>query len=152
MLSYSSCYFIKFPFSVCTIFASQQMEHAQLEVAHLKPRKVLLQYGTAAHQEKLRHQPHLYAASSAEDRETVADDARVAAYTDLLNFITGAQQECYALFGDDEGRWTMDDGAAEEPASSSTRGSSLRVNSNEWSEDDNTADGAAGRKRKRQNA
>ncbi|KPA77790.1 hypothetical protein ABB37_06618 [Leptomonas pyrrhocoris] len=127
------------------------MEHALLSVVHLEPRKVLLQYDAKAHQEKLKHQPQLYAASSAEDRETVSDDNRVAAYTNLLDFITGAQQECYTLFGDDEGRWSVDDGAAEEPVST-TRDSSLRVNSSEWSEEDSAADGVAGRKRRRHNA
>jgi hypothetical protein len=127
------------------------MEHARLEVVYLKPRKVLLQYDAQAHEAKVKHQPRLYASNSTDDHETVSDDARVAAYTALLDFIVGAQQECYALFGDDEGRWPVDDGAAEEPTNKS-RGSSssLRVNSNEWSEDDNLVEAVAGRKRKRQ--
>ncbi|KPI89327.1 hypothetical protein ABL78_1556 [Leptomonas seymouri] len=127
------------------------MEHALLEVLYLKPRKVLLQYDAKAHHEKLKHQPQLYAASSAEDCETVSDDNRVTAYTDLLDFITGAQQECYTLFGNDEGCWSVDEGAVEESASA-TRDSSVRVNSNEWSEDENAAENAAGRKRRRLNA
>lgn len=129
------------------------MEHALLlEVVHLKPRKVLLRYDTQHHQEKLKCQPHLYATSSTDDKETVSTDPRVAAYTDVLDFITGAQQECYALFGDDDGRWAVDDAVAAEAPAASTRGSSLAINSNEWSEDDTSADGTAARKRRRVNA
>lgn len=139
------------------------MEHAfSLEVVHLRPRKVLLQYDAKAHAAKLQRQPHLYATSSTEDHEVVAEDPRVAAYTDVLDFITGAQQECYALFGDDEGRWSVDDApataapghavAAVDGPGTSTRGSSLHINSSEWSEDDSATDGAAGRKRKRSHA
>ncbi|KAK7198276.1 hypothetical protein NESM_000785100 [Novymonas esmeraldas] len=135
------------------------MESALLQVAHLRPRRNLLLYDAAAHAQKLSRQPHLYAVTSAEDCETVSEDVRVAAYTDLLDFIAGAQQECYALFGDDGARWGVDeDGAAAEAPSSHTRASSsVPANSTEWSDEDGAdergsgggGDGGAHRKRRR---
>lgn len=143
-------FFFFFFFNLRSTNLAYKMEHAVLEVANLQPHKVLLQYDTKAHQEKLKRQPQLYAASSTEDHETVSDDARVAAYTDLLDFITGAQQECYAFFGNDESRWSVDDDDASGMPVSSTRDSSIRIGSEEWSEDDNAVDNRAGRKRTRQ--
>lgn len=132
------------------------MEHALLQVVHLQPHKTLLQYDAAAHREKLRRQPHPYASSSTEDRETISSDPRVVAYTDLLDFIASAQQECYALFGDDEARWSVDDGIADTRSTGTRGSSSVRVNSSDWSEDD-AADvhgggAASARKRRRQQA
>ncbi|AIN96898.1 hypothetical protein LPMP_160230 [Leishmania panamensis] len=131
------------------------MEHALLQVVHLHPPKTLLRYDSAAHKEKLKLQPHPYAASSCEDCETVATDGQVAAYTDLLDFITGAQQECYALFGEDDTRWSVDDRAEEECSAGTLDSGSVRVNSSEWSEGDgDDAHGVsdAPRKRKRPHA
>ncbi|KAG5482473.1 hypothetical protein CUR178_05612 [Leishmania enriettii] len=128
------------------------MEHAVLQVVHLHPPKTLLRYDAVAHKEKLKHQPHPYAASSFEDRETVATSAHVEAYTDLLDFITCAQQECYALFGEDDTRWSVDDRVEQELSAGTLDSSSVRVNSSEWSEgdgDDTHVSGAALRKRRR---
>ncbi|CAJ1987609.1 hypothetical protein conserved [Leishmania donovani] len=131
------------------------MEHALLQVVHLYPPKTLLRYDAAAHTEKLRHQPHLYAASSFEDCEIVATNEQVGAYTDLLDFITGAQQECYALFGEDDARWSVDDPVEEERSAGTLDSGSVRINSSEWSEgdgDDANVNGGAPRKRKRSHA
>ncbi|KAG5481944.1 hypothetical protein LSCM1_05656 [Leishmania martiniquensis] len=128
------------------------MENALLQVVHLRLPKTLLRYDAAAHKEKLRHQPHPYSAGSFEDRETTALDEHVEAYTDLLDFISGAQQECYALFGEENMRWSVDDRVEQELSAGTHDSCSVRVNSSEWSEgdgDDTQGSGAAPHKRKR---
>ncbi|GET87374.1 hypothetical protein, unknown function [Leishmania tarentolae] len=131
------------------------MEQALLQVVHLNPPRTLLRYDAAAHKERLRRQPHLYAASSVEDCETVTTDGQVGAYTDLLDFITGAQQECYTLFGEEDARWSTDGPAEEERSVGTLDSGSLHINSSEWSEGDSEdAHGNRGssRKRKRSHA
>ncbi|KAG5508722.1 hypothetical protein JKF63_05222 [Porcisia hertigi] len=132
------------------------MENALVQVVHLRPPKTLLRYDAAAHKEKLSRQPRLYASTSPEDCETVAEDAlMVGAFTDLLDFIAGAQQECYALFGEEDARWSLDDCAAKEDSAGTIDSSSVPVNSCEWSEGDghDAPEGdASPRKRKRSQA
>lgn len=123
------------------------MENACVEIARLSPRQVLLRYDAAAHAEKVKQCPNIYAANSADVEVVSASTAD--AFRPILDFITSAQQQCYVLFGETMQKSSVDDDAGSATEEIDAEEASIPINSSEWSEDDRDSAVSAARKRLR---